>query len=309
MTEAAALVLAYAIDAAVGEPPNAVHPVAWMGSAIGKGRDWALSGRATTQFVRGALVTLAVSGASAAAAYALVRVAASAPPLLYLVACAILLKPLFAVRALRDAAFTVRDALERHDVEGARRALSSLCSRDASSLGEESIAAAAVESLAENASDSIIAPVFYFGLLGLPGAAFYRAANTLDAMIGYHGRFEWAGKAAARLDDALNLVPARVTALLLIAAGALRGAHVRAGIAILWRDGARTESPNAGRPMSAMAGLLGLRLEKQGHYALGEPRRAIEPEDITRAWRLVSIAALGSVLGTAALLGWLGAST
>jgi adenosylcobinamide-phosphate synthase len=121
-------------------------------------------------------------------------------------------------------------------------------------------------------------------------------------MIGYHGRFEWVGKTAARLDDLLNLVPARVTALLLIAAGAVCRADTRSGIAVLIRDGTLTESPNAGRPMSAMAGLLGVRLEKAGYYALGDARRPIEPGDITRAWRLVSLAALSAVLGTTALL-------
>jgi adenosylcobinamide-phosphate synthase len=302
MIHALALVLAYAVDLRLGEPPNAIHPVAWIGSAIARGRDWALAANPRGQFLRGALVTSGICGASAGVAYALGALTAHVPILASVVLCSLLLKPLFAVRALREAAFTVRDALEHGDVDGARRALSSLCSRDASSLSAGSIAAATVESLAENASDSIVAPVLYFGAFGLPGAAFYRAANTLDAMIGYHGRFEWAGKAAARLDDALNLVPARVTALLLIIAGALCRADARGGIAVLLRDGSLTESPNAGRPMSAMAGLLGVRLEKAGHYALGDAHRPIEPGDITRAWRLVSLAGFSAVLGTTALL-------
>jgi adenosylcobinamide-phosphate synthase len=299
---AIALVVAYAADLRLGEPPNAIHPVAWIGSAIARGREWALAAGPRGQLARGALLTASVCGASAGLAHALGALTARAPAIVSALLCAALLKPLFAVRALREAAFTVRDALERDDLDEARRALSSLCSRDASALEGSSIAAAAVESLAENASDSIVAPVLYFGAFGLPGAAFYRASNTLDAMIGYHGRFEWAGKVAARLDDALNLVPARVTALLLIVAGIVCRADARRGIAVLLRDGALTESPNAGRPMSAMAGLLGVRLEKAGHYALGDARRPIEARDITRAWRLVSVTAFGAVIVTAALL-------
>src|SRR5262249_3781392 len=139
-----------------------------------------------------------------------------------------------------------------------------------------------------NGSDWIVAPLFYFSLLGLPGAAFYRASNTLDAMIGYHGKYEWVGKTAARLDDLLNLAPARITTALFLLVTPRRLAH---GAAIAWRDGATTESPNAGRPMAAMAGLLGVRLEKQGHYALGDAHRAIEADDITRAWSIVARAA------------------
>jgi adenosylcobinamide-phosphate synthase len=119
--------------------------------------------------------------------------------------------------------------------------------------------------------------------------------NTLDAMIGYHGRFEYVGKTAARLDDLLNLFPARLTALLLLLAGALAGADARRGFAILRRDGARTESPNAGRPMATMAGLLGLRLEKSNHYALGDACREPRTSDITTAWRIVSIASVGAL--------------
>jgi adenosylcobinamide-phosphate synthase len=208
---------------------------------------------------------------------------------------------MFAVRALRDAAFRVRDALDAGDVPKARQALGSLCSRDASDLDAPALIAATIESVAENTSDSVVAPLFYFALFGLPGAAFYRAANTIDAMMGYHGKLEWAGKAGARLDDALNLVPARVTALLMVLAGALAGADARRGIATWRRDGARTESPNAGRPMATMAGLLGVRLAKKGYYELGDDARALETADVTGAWRIAWLSSLAAVILAAAL--------
>jgi adenosylcobinamide-phosphate synthase len=293
VSRALALLAAFGLDAAFGEPPNAWHPVVWMGAAIARGRAWALAAGRGAQLARGAAVALLVPGLSAAIAYAVVR-ALEPNRVAALVVTAIALKPLFAVRALRDAAFRVRDALEAGDLDAARRALGSLCSRDAAPLDQRALVAATIESLAENTSDSVVAPLLYFTLFGLPGAAFYRAANTVDAMMGYRGELEWAGKAGARLDDALNLVPARVTALLLVAAGALCGASAKRGLTIWRRDAARTESPNAGRPMAAMAGLLGVRLAKEGCYELGDDERTLSTSDITRAWRIARLASAGA---------------
>jgi adenosylcobinamide-phosphate synthase len=213
------------------------------------------------------------------------------------------LKPLFAVRALRAAAFEVRDALARGDLAAARVGLGSLCSRKADQLDEQELVGATIESIAENASDSFVAPVFFFVLFGLPGAAWYRAVNTLDAMIGYHGRFEWVGKTAARMDDVLNWLPARFTAACLLCAAVLLRADARRAWRVLLRDRGLTESPNAGQPMAAMAGLLGVRLEKAGHYALGDATRPLQARQITEAWRLVAFAlGLWLAVSTAALL-------
>jgi adenosylcobinamide-phosphate synthase len=128
-----------------------------------------------------------------------------------------------------------------------------------------------------------VAPLLYFALFGVPGALAYRAINTLDAMIGYHGHFEYLGRAAAKLDDLANLIPARLSALLIIAAAALSGAAAGDAARIALRDHARTESPNAGWPMAAMAGALGVRLEKLGHYRLGEATRDCGAETIRSA--------------------------
>src|SRR4029077_2094874 len=159
---------------------------------------------------------------------------------------------------LGAAAHQVSRALARGDLAAARRGLASLCSRDPGALDGPARAAATIESLAENASDSVVAPLFYFALFGIPGAVFYRAVNTLDAMIGYHGRYEYLGKAAARFDDLLNLIPARLTAGLLLAAAAVARANVWDGLRVLRRDHGAPASPNAGWPMAAMAGLLGV---------------------------------------------------
>ena len=302
MREAIALAAAYALNLSFGELPNAVHPVAWMGRGIAFGRAFALQGGSLAQLARGALVALAIPAAWAVVAWAASR-SVDRLGVAGVVGAALLVKPTFAVRALGQAALRVRDALDSGDIQAARRGLSSLCSREAAALGGDALIAATVESVAENASDSIVAPLFFYALFGLPGAVFYRCVNTMDAMMGYRGRLEYAGKASARLDDLLNLLPARITAALLLVAGGLMALDVRAGLRILWRDGARTESPNAGRPMAAMAGLLGVRLAKEGHYALGDARRPLATTDITLAWRVVSIASLAA-LALAAVAAW-----
>jgi len=214
-----------------------------------------------------------------------------------------LLKSTFAVRGLAAAALRARHRLAHHDAEGARCALASLVSRDTATLTPSLISAAAIESVAENCSDSIVAPLLFYVVGGVPAAVAYRAINTLDAMIGYRGELEWLGKAAARLDDLVNLVPARLTALLLAAAAPLaRGSVVRAFVT--WaRDRARTESPNAGHPMAAMAGALGVVLEKRGAYRLGGGLRAPGADDIARAVRVMAgAAALMTALVLAAVV-------
>lgn len=296
------LAIALAIDALLGEPPNAVHPVAWMGRLASRLVRLAPKHDPLGQLAAGALIALAVPGAFAAAAVLVVHALDAWPPVA-LAASVLLVKSTFAVRALGQAARAVRVELAARDLPAARDALRSLCSRDPSGLGEPQLVAATVESVAENASDSFVAPVFYYAIFGLPGAIAYRAVNTLDAMIGYRGRYEYLGKASARLDDVLNFIPARITAMLLLAAGFLCRHDVRSGWRVLRRDGHTTESPNAGRPMAVMAGLLRVQLEKVGHYRLGDAGEPLAADTIDRAWRIVKVCAV-LAFGTAlAVLG------
>ena len=295
----APLLCAVAVDLAWGEPSARAHPVVWMGR-LGSALERLGPRRGRLgQLVAGFLVLGAVTGVftlvSAGIFASISRWTSSwaSGPALFIevLVLTLLLKPMFALRALGQAGRSLAETLGTGDLEAARVGLQSLCSRDASGLDSGQLSAAAVESLAENASDSFVAPLFYYALFGLPGAVFYRAVNTLDAMFGYRGRWEYFGKTTARLDDLLNLLPARITAGLLLTAGAIAGADVRRGWRVLRRDGARTESPNAGRPMAAMAGLLGLALEKVGHYRLGDAARPLTAATIEDAWRLVKIAA------------------
>jgi len=145
-----------------------------------------------------------------------------------------------------------------------------LVSRDTATLSATQVSAATIESVAENLSDSVVAPLLYYAVGGLPAAFGYRFANTADAMVGYRDEvYEWLGKAPARLDDLFNLVPARLAAALIVAAAPLTGESAGRAWRIWRRDAGKTASPNAGHPMSAMAGALDVELEKVGHYRLG----------------------------------------
>ncbi|HEY7063922.1 MAG TPA: adenosylcobinamide-phosphate synthase CbiB [Chloroflexota bacterium] len=289
------LALAIAADALWGEPPACCHPVALMGRAIATAERHAP--RAPVPALAfGAALALGGTAACGLATWLLIQAMGRAPTPLRLASTALLLKSTFAMRALDDAAGTVGAALAHGDLLGAREALRALVSRDASVLHAPLISAAAVESVAENLSDSFLAPLFWYTLLGLPGAVAYRFVNTCDAMLGYRGRYEYLGKAAARLDDAANWLPARLTALLLVIAARLIGADGRGAWRVMWRHHARTASPNAGWPMSAAAGALGVRLEKMGHYTLGDGPRP-GPSAIPAAVALARTAAALALSG------------
>ena len=195
-----------------------------------------------------------------------------------------LLKPMLSWRMLRVEVMTVESALTE-SLDAGRRQLGRLVSREVMQLDEHQVRESAIESLAENLNDSVVAPVFWFLVAGLPGAVVYRFANTADSMWGYRGfragsHWEWAGKWAARADDLLSWLPARITALLIAAlAGGLPYRRLRA-------EASRTPSPNSGWPMAAMALALGRRLRKPGVYALNESREAPAPADTGRALRL-----------------------
>ena len=295
----AALALALVLDAALGEPSTAVHPVVWIGRLI----SW-LNARApqkgrVAQLAYGAGVALAVPAAAALPAALLGRAARRWHPLVRVAVAALALKPTFAARDLFAHLERVRAPLAAGRLDDARASLQMIVSRDTQTLSPELVAAAAVESAAENASDSFVAPLLYYLALGPAGSLAYRASNTLDAMIGYHGRYEYLGKAAARLDDLANLIPSRLTALLIAIASPLGQGDPRRAWRMAREHHGRTESPNAGWPMAAMAGALGVELEKVGHYRLGEPKEHLRPEHVRRAMRIVA----GAMVLAAGLVG------
>lgn len=294
------LLLALWIDRRWGEPPVAMHPVVWIGHYL------KACGRLTVRcppapaFVLGALAWMAGAAAAGALAWALqaltfwqlarfvarpgMQSGLAAAVLIALMAW--LLKSMLSWRMLVDEVGAVESALCQ-SLPAGRERLSWLVSRETASLGESQVRESAIETLAENLNDSVVAPIFWFVLLGLPGAALYRFANTADAMWGYRGTYrgqhwEWAGKWAARADDALSWLPARLTAWLLM--GVTR--QIRFGT--LRREAARTPSPNSGWPMAAMAMALGVTLSKPGVYTLNASGRAPRAGDVTLAQKYAS---------------------
>ncbi|MEX2148274.1 MAG: adenosylcobinamide-phosphate synthase CbiB, partial [Candidatus Rokuibacteriota bacterium] len=237
------------------------------------------------------------AGARAGALLAMLARAAGGPGV---VIEALALTTMLSLRDLARAARGVQAALRRGDLDGARAAVGrDLVSRPTALLGPGQVAAAAIESVAENLTDSVVAPVAFYLVFGLPGAFAYRAVNTADAMIGYRqGALEHFGKVAARLDDALNFVPARLAALAIAASAGAGGGRARGAWQTMRAQHGRTASPNAGWTMAAMAGALGVRLEKPGHYVLGAGA-APTPEDIATAVRIMTVAATVAIASMA----------
>ncbi len=291
--DAAVLLAAVLLDLLLPEPPNALHPVVWVGKVTGALRR--VSPRHPVAAFAYGGVMVVVGGAGAGAWFALAALA-SLHPIAYVVVGAVALRPAFAVTGLTSAAHRTGRALAAGRLDDARESLRSLVSRDAASLTPPLVAAAAIESVAENTTDSFVGPWIAFAIFGVPGAIAYRALNTMDSMVGYRGTTEYLGKAAARLDDAVNLMPARLSGLLLLVSGWLARLPVGRAWRTMRSDRGATASPNAGVTMSVMAGLLGVCLEKPGHYRLGEGLRAPEPGDIGRAVRIVNRTAVLAVV-------------
>ncbi|MDO8670155.1 MAG: cobalamin biosynthesis protein [Dehalococcoidia bacterium] len=289
MADFTILILAIAMDLLLGEPPPFAHPVVWVGGLIAIFKRLAPAGWVWLQFVYGVMAVLIATALLGGLSYYILGFLHENNFLGYILIGVFLLKGSFSVRALHAAATRVGLLLDEGEIEEARFYLRDLVSRDASSLDKPLIAAAAVESVAENITDSLVAPLFYFLLFGVPGALVYRTVNTFDSMIGYRGIYEYLGKFAARLDDLLNFIPARLTALLIVLAAAITGNDVKGAWRIMVRDHGRTASPNAGWTMSAAAGALQVQLEKVSYYTLGDPRRPASSQTIGEVLRLLQV--------------------
>lgn len=338
---AAVPLLAFGLDVVFGEPPVRLHPVVWMGQYLqwageriapsvvvdappSRGAMHANASRiaerapislpetsraatvqdARRQFRLGAMAWLLGAAVTTSLAWGVQGVLGQLPVWLVVPLLALCLKPLFAWRMLRDLVAQVEAALGQ-GLQAGRDQLAHLVSRDVQRLDEAGVRESAIETLAENLSDSVVAPLLWFALLGLPGAALYRFANTADAMWGYPGvhggrHWQWAGKWAARADDVLNWLPARLTAgLLMLGAGRT-----------LWQalpaQAALTPSPNGGWPMGAMALRLGVGLGKPGVYRLNAqapaPQASHTWQALRRARRAVWLAGV-LCAGAVALVG------
>ncbi len=284
--------LALVIDLTLGEPPAVVHPVVWMGKIVSFLVKGVTKHSSVTHLLLGLGIVLATLVIFVVPAYFFLSYLESLSLVAYVVVAAVILKTTFSLKELRRAALRVRNLLVEDKLAGARFELRSLVGRDTKELDKRQMVSATIESVAENSCDSFVAPLFYFLLFGIPGAVAYRVINTLDAMIGHHGEFEYLGKFAARLDDVANFIPARITVLLIALAALVCKKDASGAWRIMRRDRGKTESPNAGWSMATAAGAMNVQVEKIGHYRLGEAYALPAPESIDASLRLVQIAML-----------------
>lgn len=306
------LPVAYALDRLLGDPRWLPHPVVGMGKAI------AAIEAAIRRLVKprayraaGLLLPLLVAGGGFALTWAVLWLLAQVSPWLAALAEAALIATTIAAKGLRDAGMEVCGHLRRGDMPAAQRALGMIVGRDTAQLQKPDVVRGAVETVAENIVDAVISPLFFALLGGAPLAMAYRAVNTLDSMVGYkNDKYLHLGWASARLDDIANYIPARLTALLLIAAAWLLRFNAKGAAAMVRRDASSHPSPNSGYPESAVAGALGIRLGGENSYHgvisfrayMGDKTRELEAEDIPRTSRMLFLVSdifvlLGTVMG------------
>ncbi|MDT8901737.1 adenosylcobinamide-phosphate synthase CbiB [Anaeroselena agilis] len=290
--------LALVLDTVIGDPRTPWHPVVLIGNLIAALEKRLLSPAAAPGAKRlaGFVLVLAVLAVSFAVSWAALAALAALHPLAGLGGGALLLAFAITPRSLAEAGREIQTLLEAGDLDEARRKVGWIVGRDTAGLDSAEITRATVETVAENITDGIIAPLFYAALGGAPLALLYRAVNTLDSMVGYkNDKYRDFGLAAARTDDAFNYIPARVTGVLVIAAAFLTGCDARGAARAIRRDAARHPSPNSGIPEAGVAGALGVRLGGLNYYGgvssqratMGDPRRPLAPGDIALTVRMM----------------------
>ena len=260
-SSATLLVSAFLLDLAVGDPRWLPHPVVLMGKFISRGERFLWSGAAGRDFFAGMALSLVLLTIVVGATWMVLYSVALLPPMIGFLLTAGLASTTLATRGLLDAVRQIETPLRSDNLVKARENLAHIVGRETATLNEDKILRASLESLAENTNDGIVAPLFYLFLGGVPMAIVYKAVNTLDSMIGYRSeRYLYFGKFAARLDDVVNFIPARLTAFIMVIATFLVRLNGSLALRILRRDHANHLSPNAGYPEATLAGALGIRL-------------------------------------------------
>lgn len=289
------LLIGFLLDACIGDPYNFPHPIRLIGRMI-SALERVIRKKCRNLRAGGVLLVLTVLLVSTTIPLALLLLCYRIHPALGIAAESVLVCYLLAARNLRDESMKVCRAAEQGDTERARKAVSMIVGRDTAELDRDGILRAAVETVAENTSDGVTAPLFYLALGGAAGGFFYKAANTMDSMIGYKNeRYAELGRCAAKLDDLLNYVPSRFSALLMIAVCPLLRLDAKQAFRIWRRDRRKHASPNSAQTESACAGALHLRLAGDAWYFgtlhkkpyIGDDDRPIAPADIRRANRLM----------------------
>ena len=293
------LLIGFGIDLLVGDPHTIPHPVVWIGRLISflESRLRRLfPTNASGEFIAGGILWLIVVLITTGVSWAVLSICGLISPYLMIAVESVMCWQILAARSLRDESMKVYRKLTEGDLAGARYAVSMIVGRDTESLKEEGITRAAVETIAENTSDGIIAPLLFLALGGAPAGFFYKAVNTMDSMLGYTDPpYTYFGKIPAKADDIANFTPSRLSALLMLFVGMLQGLNLQNGWKIFIRDRYKHASPNSAQTESVCAGLLGVRLAGDAWYHgilhkkqyIGDPLREIEFDDIPRCCRLM----------------------
>lgn len=295
------VVVALMLDLKWGDPPSRYHPTAWVGGVASFLIIKMKSIFYRQQRLGGTILTVLLAGTVFAALYFfsyyvsfLVDNISTADytviisSILFVASFSVLLKTTIALKGIQNHSVAILQSLEKNEFDKARNGLSMLVKRNTKNFDKRLIISGTLESIGENIVDGVTGPLFYFTFFGLPGAFVHRTINTFDSMIGYKTEFFIKfGWFAANSDKLLNFIPARLTAVVMVLAAAIRGLDWKGAIETIRSDAKNTESPNAGYPMSALAGALCVRLEKPGHYVIGEGKRDPLPVHFEESIKLV----------------------
>lgn len=298
---------AYVADLLFGDPPGYPHPVRLIGRTISflekRFLQWAHTPQ--MQLFSGVILAVVIVFGAGILTWAITRMTGWIHPILSSILSIFFAYTTLATRNLYDAPRKVVRALEKGDLTLARREVGFLVSRDTDQLGEKEICRALIETVSENTSDGIVAPLFYLVIGGPPLAMAYKALNTLDSMVGYRNdRYQYLGWASARGDDLANLIPSRLTALLFIGSSFILRKSWRGAWRVTWRDARKNPSPNSGYPEAAMAGALGVQLGGNNSYfgrveekpLIGEPERSIDRNVVRESLRLMIVSSFIAVI-------------
>ncbi|NIP62621.1 MAG: cobalamin biosynthesis protein [Nitrosopumilaceae archaeon] len=290
--------LALLIDLIFGDPKNKFHPTAWIGSFIARLAPWAKNQSNHKELVFGVFLVIAIT-ATVLSLILLLQVGLHLikPELLSfilsIIVTSVLLKTTIAIKEMERRTNAIIYSIDKNDLISARGNLSMIVKRKTGNLDKDHVLSGTLESIGENIVDGITGPLFYFGLFGLPGAFVYRTVNTIDSMIGYKTLlFSNVGWFGANCDKCLNYLPSRITGFIIVLASILTGDDWRNSLRILRRDSRKTQSPNAGYPMSALAGALGTKFEKVGQYEIGDGSLSFTKEHVKQAIKIMKISAI-----------------
>ncbi|MDH3610759.1 MAG: cobalamin biosynthesis protein [Nitrosopumilus sp.] len=289
---------ALTLDFTLGDPKNKFHPTAWMGSMIAKFTPH-LKNSSDNLEKLGGVVLIILSSTIVVSLITFLDFGInlitidSLSIIISVIIGGILLKTTIAIKGMEKHALAVVTSLENENIPSARDHLSKIVKRNTKDLDKNHLFSGVIESISENTVDGITGPLFYFGLLGLPGAFVYRVINTADSMIGYRTNiFKNIGWFAANCDKILNYLPSRLTGLVMIFSAMILRNDWKQSYKIMIRDGKKTESPNAGYPMAAIAGALGTKFEKIDHYSLGDGKIIFSKEHVNSAISIMKVTSI-----------------